>query len=332
MRHHLFRIRIALLCGALSIVSGCGDESDDATPAPGATATPSPSPSPSPTSPAPSPSPSPSPSPTPSPTSSAPPVALARVGDTLRGPMACVGASLEFTGTPPRLSKIRTLASIYLANTIAINYTALDTYAITIGGTAAANPNPATKTTSATRVYDYFNGGEFGEFELYRNAATSLTNVTLGRISSRENVCFYAAGGPAAYAAPGGATTRDFAGFADGIATDDTGANYRLFQSPATVRVNYAGGTVDIRMELRGRDLPFSTFIDVPVAGSEVATGTTALRSDGTFEGTVSTPGGFTGNVRGQLYGASPTGMALAFWMRKSTVEFAVGSAGLDAR
>ncbi len=326
MTDHPFHRRLALLCGVACVMTSCGGDSEDSPPAPIATATPAPSPSPSP-----SPSPTTSPSPTPSPTSSASPVALANVGDTLRGPAACVGASTEFVASPPRLNKIGTVASLNLVNNFTIDYKALDTYALALGGTAAGTPDPTIKMASATGVYDYFNNKEFGEFELYRNAAFRLTNVTLGRLSGKPNVCFYAVGGPAAYAAPAGGATRTFTGFVDGIAADDTGNNFRLFQSPATVRVNYATGRVDISMDLRGRELPFSTFIDVQVAGSQTATGTATLTSEGVFEGTVSTPQGYTGSVRGQLYGSSPSGMALAFTMRKSTVEFAIGAAGLDA-
>lgn len=334
MTHRIFRFRAALLCGIVGLATGCGGDSDDGSPAPTATApAPSPSPSPSPSAPAPTPSPTPGPTPSPtgSPTGSAPPVALANVGDTLRGPAACVGASTGFAGPPPRLDKIGAVASLNLVNSFVIDYKALDTYAFTIGGSAAGDASPAIKAPSWTGVYDYFNNGDFGEFELYRNAAIPLTNVTLGRLSGKSNICFYAVGGPAAYAAPAGVASRTFTGFVDGIAADDRGENFRLFQSPATVRVNYATGRVDISMDLQGRELPFSTFVDVKVAGRQIATGTATLTGEGVFQGTVSTPQGFTGSVRGQLYGSNPSGMALAFTMQKSSVEFAFGAAGLDA-
>lgn len=336
MKTHLSRIRMALLCSVLGMANGCGDDSGDgATPTVIATPTPSPSATPTTTpSTTPSPSPSPSPSSTGTPTPSVPPLALANVGETLRGPLACGQAGrLTFALTPPALLRIESLASVFQAGDIDIAYKAADTYELSIGGTVAATrPDPSIKRPSVGGVYDYFQK-DSGEFEVYRNAtADRLTNVTLGRVSDQSRVCFFAVGGPAAYVRPASVSTRDFGGFADGVATDDTGTNFRLFQSPATARVDYTSGRVDIRMELRGRELAFNGFTDQPVAGSQVATGSATLGADGVFEGTLTTPQGFTGTVRGRLHGASPTGMTLAFAMRKSTVEFAIGSAGLDAR
>ncbi|MGJ3629600.1 hypothetical protein AB5I41_27165 [Sphingomonas sp. MMS24-JH45] len=104
-----------------------------------------------------------------------------------------------------------------------------------------------------------------------------------------------------------------------------------LFQSPATVRVDYATGRVDIDIDLQGRELPFSAFMDVTVAGRQTATGTATLASDGVFQGMVSTPQGYTGSVRRQLSGSSQRRNDARLHDGDSTVEFAFGAAGLDA-
>ena len=324
MRQRPVSIRILLLGSAIFALGGCGGGGgDDSGGAPITIINP-------PTPPA---TPTPSPPATGTTPATAPAIGLAGIGDTLKGPMACGQAGTLFFNVNPRaLDRIGSLASIFLVPELSLTYTAVDTYGLAIGGVAAANPPiPSIKRTSRSGVYDYFQQ-DAGEFELYRNATTSrLNTVTIGRVSDATRICFFGLGGPTAYARPAGLSTKDFTGFADGIAIDATGVNYRLFQSVTTARVDYVAARVELRLDLRGRESAFSGFATQPVAGGSVATGTATLANNGVFEGNVTTADGYSGTVRGQLYGTGASGLTVAFNLRRTGSELAFGAAGLDA-
>lgn len=313
--------RVTLLYGVALALSACGEGSPGTQPI--TTIPPTGTPTPSPTT---------TPTPSPTPTPAGPVIGQAGVGDTMRGPLVCGQAGTLSFGPPSNgLENIISLASIFIATDISVVYNAADTYTMTIGGSVpASNPKPAIKRTSTTGVYDYFREGT-GEFEIYRNAASpKLANVTIGRVSDNSRVCFFGLGGPAAYARPSGLSTKDFTGIADGIAMEG-GTNYRLFGSATTARVDYVSARVDIRIEFRGYESAFGHFLDAPRSDTRVATGTATLGTNGIFEGTVTSADGYTGPVRGQLYGATAGGLTMAYALRKSTTDVAFGMAGLDA-
>lgn len=151
-----------------------------------------------------------------------------------------------------------------------------------------------------------------------------MVNVTLGRLSDGESLCFFAVGsdrGPIAITG-----TKVYSIVADGIALLSRGAR-RIGTSTAAARADWATGVITLDFAINTTSPPFGTIANFNGLG--MATARLSFTRDGSISGAVSAPGGFTGTITGRFFEFG-MGAGLVFDLTSPSGDRMYGSLALD--
>ncbi len=324
MRVVKFAGRLMTAVSLVGLVGACGGGGGAAPPTDGTgVITPTPTPTGTPT---------PTPPPPPPPAGS--PLLVGAVpGQTLGGLLACardpavVNAQGHVTGLP-------VLTGAKIDNTLTLLFRGTDSYAVTdINGFGAASAfAPADKRTSTTVAFDQFlNGGS--EFYIARTNGFSGTRVfvTHGLLNEAGDLCFFAAGLPAATRPTSGSA--DYGLIVDGIAQIG-GQSLRLLPSHdgGFLTVNFQTGAASLQLNLTGRSNAFEEFAGQPATSITSATASLQLQQGGFAQTALTGTGGYSGMITGVLVGGSQntsgfggSGAVLTFELRNAAGDVIFG-------
>lgn len=242
--------------------------------------------------------PSPPPPPPPPPNPDGPPIANVAPGGVLTGVLVCAGGRFETSAEPDGGARLRNVHQLnppkLKDNFLAIEYPAADRFTLDINGFGGTAFLPLDK-SAAVSPHDHFRNGR-DEFEIYRNSGMQLAFATLGRISSDDGLCFYAAGrGSSNYLVDG---DYGFTGLTDGVVVRPEGA-MRLFGAVARGRIYANLRTVTISIPLQARNDAFGAFQNSPAIDLGVAQATITYSSASLPVTRLEGPDGATGTITG---------------------------------
>lgn len=267
------------------------------------------------------------PSPPPPPNPDGPLIANVAPGGVLMGVQVCAEGRFETSAEPDGGGRLRNVYQLkppkLKDNYLGIEYPATDQFTLDSNGFGGPAFLPRDK-SAAVAPHDHFRVGR-EEFEIYRNSDTPLTFATLGRISSADSLCFYAAGrGSSNYLVDG---DYGFTGLTDGLLVRPEGA-MRLFGAVARGRIYANMRTITISIPLQARGDAFGAFQNSPAIDLGMAQATITYSSAGLPVTRLEGPDGATGTITGLSFDLM--GLGFVFELTYPNGDRVMGAAAAD--